>query len=147
MLNKIYKTCSDINFSMRWCKLQPERLEGWPLLTIKLRWLGTTEYKWKGSLLGWFFGLVVLAKEIYVLPWLFSRPNTKYFFQNRTLLQVPLSQSPSELGRQSCWIACLLVCVSNFSSTNSKKIFFVDLTLNLKFSLIMNLRNVYYCMQ
>jgi hypothetical protein len=25
---------------------------------------------------------------------------------------IPLSPSPSYLGRQSCWVACLLVCVS-----------------------------------
>ena len=37
-----------------------------------------------------------------------SRPNTKYFFPHRTLL----SPSPSKLGRQPCWVACLLVCVS-----------------------------------
>jgi hypothetical protein len=34
-----------------------------------------------------------------------SRPSTKF--------SIPLSPSPSKLGRQPCWVACLLVCVSD----------------------------------
>ncbi len=38
-----------------------------------------------------------------------SWPSTKYFFPHHTLFQPP---SLSQLGRQPCWVACLLVCVS-----------------------------------
>jgi hypothetical protein len=39
-----------------------------------------------------------------------SRPCTKYFFSSTgTISLTPL---PSKLGRQPCWVACLLVCVS-----------------------------------
>ncbi len=38
-------------------------------------------------------------------------------------LSIPLSPLPSKLGRQSCWVACLLVCVSGyaFSSLEGKR--------------------------
>jgi hypothetical protein len=29
-----------------------------------------------------------------------------------TYISIPLSPSPSKLGRQTCWVACLLLCVS-----------------------------------
>ncbi len=50
--------------------------------------------------------LVVLVQEIFVLPWLLYGP-VKTFFPHRTLFQ-PLSPSTSKLGKQTCWVACLL---------------------------------------
>jgi hypothetical protein len=47
----------------------------------------------------------------------FSRPSTKYYFPQRTLFQFicPNRPSPSKMVRQSCWVACLLLCVSGFN--------------------------------
>ncbi len=65
--------------------------EGWvPTLTdcwnrgeLGLKW-----YKWKGSFLGWFVGLVVLVQNIFILFWLLCRPSTnKYFCPHHTLFQ------------------------------------------------------------
>jgi hypothetical protein len=37
----------------------------------------------------------------------------KNVFPHRTLnISIPLSTSPSKLGRKSCWVACIIVCVS-----------------------------------
>ncbi len=41
-----------------------------------------------------------------------GQSNTKYFFPLPYTISMPLSSSPSSLGRQPCWVACLLVCVS-----------------------------------
>jgi hypothetical protein len=40
-----------------------------------------------------------------------SRPSTKYFFLTVHFFNL-FAPSPSKLGRQSCWVTCLLVCVS-----------------------------------
>jgi hypothetical protein len=64
-----------------------------------------------------------------VLPWLVRwacRAGTRDFcsalaaevdpvqniFSSSYTISMPLSPSPSKLGRQPCWVACLLVCVS-----------------------------------
>ncbi len=39
-----------------------------------------------------------------------SRPGI--IFSSPYTISIPLAPSPSMLGRQSCWVACLLVCVS-----------------------------------
>ncbi len=62
-----------------------ETREGWALQGPADCWnwvaWGLKEYKWKGSFLAWFVGLVVPLQEIFVLPLLCSsRPSTKYFF-------------------------------------------------------------------
>ncbi len=51
-----------------------------------------------------------------------SRPSTKYFFITIHYF-TSLSPSPSKLGRQSCWVAGLLICVSvpNTSYPHSSK--------------------------
>ncbi len=73
---------------------------------------GFKEYKWKVSFLGWFVGLIVPWQEIFVCLGCSSRPSTKYFFSSSYTFSIPVSQSPSKLGGQPCWVACLLVCVS-----------------------------------
>ncbi len=61
---------------------------------------GFKEYEWKVALLSWFVGLVMPVPVL--LQLIFSSPNTTtiHFFP-----------SPSKLVRQTCWVACLLVCV------------------------------------
>ncbi len=90
-----------------------ETREGWPLLTVEteVNW-GHKEYKWQGSFFGWFFWLIVRYKRFLFCLGCACRLNTKYFFPHRTLFQFLLSLLPSKLGRQSCWVAWLLVCVS-----------------------------------
>jgi hypothetical protein len=38
------------------------------------------------------------------------------FFSHHTIFQFICLPSPSKLGRQPCWVACLLVCVSGLES-------------------------------
>jgi len=53
----------------------PETLRrGDPCWLLKLRWSGLKEYKWKGSFLGWFVGLVAHVKEIFTSLGCPSRP-------------------------------------------------------------------------
>ncbi len=66
----------------------------------------------KGSFLGWFFGLVVLVQEIFVLPWLPLSAQVQNIFFPHNALSILLSPLPIKLDRQPCWVTCLLVCVS-----------------------------------
>ncbi len=52
-------------------RVTPQRLErGGPCWLLKLRQIGMQGVHKKEFFLGWFVGLVVLAQEIFVLPWL-----------------------------------------------------------------------------
>ncbi len=48
----------------------------------------------------------------FVLPWLLQSPQYKVFVSSPYIISIPLSLSPSKLGRQPCWVACLLIRVS-----------------------------------
>ncbi len=79
-----------------------ETREGWPLLNVETEVNGDSKSTNKG-----------------VLPWLVRwacRASTRYICSASAALIGPvdtismlLSPSPSKLGRQPCWVACLLV--------------------------------------
>jgi hypothetical protein len=48
-----------------------------------------------------------------------SQPSINYFFSPHTF-SLCMFLSPSNSGRQSCWVACLLVCVSGTGRKNAK---------------------------
>ena len=48
------------------------------------------------------------------------RPSTNIFSSPYTI-SIPLSSSPSKLGKQSCWAACLLVCACLWSWVSFKE--------------------------
>ncbi len=54
-----------------------EYKQGYPCSLLKLIQMGTQGSTYERGLLGWFFGLVMLVQDIFVLP---CRPSTKYFF-------------------------------------------------------------------
>ncbi len=89
--------------------------EGWPLLAVE-NWdeWGLKEYTLKGPFLDWFVELVLPVQEIFcsALAVLVS-PVQIYIFPQRTLYKFPFPHRPSKLGRQACWVVCLLVCVSD----------------------------------
>ncbi len=106
-----------------------ETREGWPpCWLLKLRGDSSSTSK-RDPFIRWFVGLVVPVQEIFVLPWLllskrflsclgcFSRPSTNLFSSPYTI-SLHLSPSPSKLGRQSCHVACLLICVSDYCHHN-----------------------------
>ncbi len=74
--------------------------------------LGLMEYKWKGSFLGWarrngtrdFYPALaaIVSSEQYFI---FLTGHTMSFY---------VAPSPSNLVRQSCRVACLLICVSGW---------------------------------
>ncbi len=90
-----------------------ETREGWPLLTVGTwnwgEW-GHKKDKCKGFFPGWFFGLVVPVQILFVLAAL-AGP-VQNIFSSPYTISMPMSPSPSKLGRQPCWVASLLVCVS-----------------------------------
>ncbi len=73
---------------------------------------GLKEYKWRGPSLGWFVGLVVSSTRDFcsALAALVG-PLQNIFFPLRILCQFLCPQSPSKLGRQSCWVALSLSTV------------------------------------
>ena len=75
--------------------------------------MGTRRVQMKeilSSFLGWFIGLVVPIQEISVLPLAALVGPNKIFFSSTYTISIPLSPSPSKLGRQPCWATCLLAC-------------------------------------
>ncbi len=102
-----------------------EAREWWPLLNVETEQMGT--YKWKGSFLVWFVGLVVSVQAILsylgcssvvspVQSNFFSSPHTFSLFVS---LWSPL---PSSLGRQFCRVACLLIRMITPSQFQSRDI-------------------------
>ncbi len=49
---------------------------------------------------------------VWLLFYIYSWLSTKYFFPHPTLFHLILSPLPNKLGRQSCRVAYLLICVS-----------------------------------
>jgi len=89
----------------------PEILErGDPCWLLKLRWMGTQRVQMKG-VLPWLPGWACRAStRDFCSAWAALVGLIKnYFCSHRSLHQ--LFPSPSKLGRQSCRVACLLVCV------------------------------------
>jgi hypothetical protein len=66
--------------------------------------------------LGWLVGLVVPVKKNFVLPWLLQSAQYTIFFSSSYTISIPLSTSPSKLGRQPSWVACLLAFVFGYIS-------------------------------
>ncbi len=50
-------------------------------------------------LVAWFVRLVVPVQEIFVLSWLLQSAQYKIFFSSKYTISIPLSLSPSKLGR------------------------------------------------
>jgi hypothetical protein len=112
----MFKASSNLTLTRLWnwvTESIPERLERGPVETDcwnRSEW-ELKEYKWKGSFLVWIVGLVVPVQEIFVLPCLQESAQYKVFSSPYTF-SVNLSRLPSKLGRQSCWVTRLLMCVS-----------------------------------
>ncbi len=91
---------------------------GSPYGLLKRKWMGTQRTQMKG-VLPWLVHWSCHAGTRDFWPALAacsSRPSTKYFFPARTLFQCicPHRLSSKALGRQSCWVSCLLICFSVF---------------------------------
>jgi hypothetical protein len=90
-----------------------ETREGWPLLTVETEVNGNSKRQMKrGSFLVGSLSLSCRYKRFFVLPWLLYSAQYKIFFSSSYIISIPLSPSASKLGRQPCWVACLLVRVS-----------------------------------
>ncbi len=88
-------------------KLSTERLESRGPCWNWGEW-GLKEYKCKGFFLGWFFGLVVTARDLCsALAALVSTVQNIFFHNVYYSISIPFSPSPSKLGRQPGWVACL----------------------------------------
>jgi hypothetical protein len=94
-----------------------ETERGGPCWLLKLRWMGTQRGQMKGAL-SWLIPEVdSLAFSCrYKRSWsrLGCSVGPVQFFSSPDIISLHLSSSPSKLGRQSCWAACLLVCASGF---------------------------------
>ncbi len=64
------------------------------------------------SFLRWFVGLVMPVQEIFILPWVLYSLVENIFSSPYTVFKILCPPSSSKLGRQSCWVACLVVYVS-----------------------------------
>jgi hypothetical protein len=105
-----------------------ETREGWPMLTVGTEVNGDSKStNERGpSLVG---SLDSLCSYNRFLPChgCFSQPSTKYKIPHRTLFTL-LVPSPSKLGRQACWVACLIVSGSNNVSFSIVKLCFCHCT-------------------
>ncbi len=95
--------------------IQRDYGEGWPLLTVDTEAnMGTQGVHMKGDL-PWLVRWAPRAGNWDLFSYLgfSSRPSTQHFCS-------PLSLSLSKLGRQSCRVACLLICVSGCNWRDGK---------------------------
>ncbi len=70
--------------------------------------MGTQKVQMKG----WFVGIVIRVQEMVVFDALAALLfQYKIFFLLLYTISINFSPSPSKLGRQMCWVTCLLVCV------------------------------------
>ncbi len=65
-----------------------------------------------GSFLGWLVGLVVPVQDFFCSALAALVGPVQKIFYSPYIISIPLSPSPSMLGRQPCWVAFLLVFVS-----------------------------------
>jgi hypothetical protein len=104
--------------------LTSETREGWPLLTVETEVNGdskrTTE---KAPSLGGSLGFSSRYKRFLFCLGCSIRSSTKYFFPHLTLLTflILFAPSSSKLGRQPCWAACRLVCVSGSDTESARQ--------------------------
>jgi hypothetical protein len=97
----------------------PERLErGWPLLTVESGVNGDSKStNERGYCLGWLVRWVCRAStRVFVLPLTALVCPVLNIFSSQYTNSILLSPPPSKLGKQLCWVACLLVYVSGLSS-------------------------------
>jgi hypothetical protein len=73
------------------------------------------QMKERGPYFGWFAGLVVPVQEILFCLGCSNRPSTNFFILSVHYFKSFVPISSSKLGRQPCWVACLLMCVSGLS--------------------------------
>ncbi len=98
-----------------------ETREWWPLLTFETEANGVSKStNEQGSFLGWFVGPILAVQEVFILPWLLLSAQYKIVFPSQYTISVQLSTSPSKLGKQSCQVVCLLVCVSDGDCTKAE---------------------------
>ncbi len=92
--------------------------EGWTLLTVETQANGDSRstYERSPSLFG-SLGSSCRYKTIFVLSWLLQSAQYKICVSLPYTISLHLSSSPSKPGRQSCRVACLLICVSGFYDT------------------------------
>ncbi len=89
------------------------RLErGAPDDLLKLTQMGTQGVHMKGVLPWLVLWARLPVQKIFILPWLLQlAAQYKICFLHRVHYLNHLSPSPSMLGRQSCRVSCLLICV------------------------------------
>ncbi len=90
--------------------------EGWPLLAVEAEASGELWSTNEGCPHLWLVRCTLRSGKKDFLTCLdcSDQPSTKYFFTRR-LISLYMSPSLSNLGRQSCRVACLLICVSAFT--------------------------------
>ncbi len=90
-----------------------ESREGWPLLNFETEVNGDSKSKNEtGHSLVGSLGLSCQFKRFLFSLGCSSWPSTNIFFVAvHYSISIPLSPSSSNLGREPCWVACLLVCV------------------------------------
>ncbi len=88
-----------------------ETRERWPLLTVEMRWMGIKRVQVKGAL-SWLVSWACRAGTREFCSTLSALVGpVQNIFSSPYTISIPLSPSPSKLGRQPCWVACLLVSI------------------------------------
>ncbi len=106
-----------------------ETREGWPLLTVETYVNGYSKRTNEREPFPWLVRWACRAgtRDFCSALAAIAGPDPNIFFSSPYTVSVPLSQSPSKLGRQPCWVACLLVCISGHSTL------FIVQSLDLKY--------------
>jgi hypothetical protein len=113
-------TCKVIHKFVDFMDFMQVPAEGWPLLTVETQMNGDSKSTNKRcpSLVG-SLGLPCRYKRFLFFLGCSSRHTTTYIFSSPNIMSIILSPSPSKQGRNPCWVACLLECVSGVYTRSS----------------------------
>ncbi len=134
-VNILFRSRFVVDFLRNETFVTREAREGQPLLTAETEVNGesmSTNERGSSqvcSLVG-SSGLSYPYKRFLFSLGLSSRPSSQIFFSSQYTISILLSSSLSKLGRQPCWVAYLLVCVSSSRHSGNQTLFYcIDLIL------------------
>ncbi len=109
--NYRYKNCT-LYYWLECIHTRETTVEGWALLTVETESNGDSKSPYEGVLLWLVLWALLAGTRDFYSAWSALVGPVQHIFSFQYTISILLSQSPSNLGRKSWWVACLLlICV------------------------------------